>query len=359
MAVRRPLLRMTLPPLPLRPVHSLRFVSGSTGTVSCSVRSVGSSGEGVGTQEGSGKVLFVAGALPLEVVEVRVTKEHARHSFGEMTALLSAPSGLRVEPPCGLAVPGQCGGCQVMHMRYTAQLQAKTDKVAYALQRIGRQQAGDMPTVRPCVPSPRQTGYRNKMLYQAFAGADGQLELGKMRWRSRDCVPVATCLLQGDAGQAVYAEVRALLRASGLRPCGSGASGDLRGVLLRSSMETGEVLVTMLGSRPPSDEERSLARELAARCPAVCGVLWNIMLPARRSNYRSRERNPGGAAEDDYFSPEQRKGEDSALPPSYVLGERTVVLHGQDSFLDSLCGLKFKVTAGSFFQVCLLACVTL
>jgi 23S rRNA (uracil1939-C5)-methyltransferase len=119
------------------------------------VRSIAAGGDGVGRS--NGLVVFVPRTAPGDVAEVRV-ESVKRFARGHLEKLL-LPSSRRAEPPCVHYTRDSCGGCQIQHLQYGAQLDAKQGIVSDALHRIARQQT-DVPHPRP---SPREWRYRNKL----------------------------------------------------------------------------------------------------------------------------------------------------------------------------------------------------
>lgn len=90
-------------------------------------------GEGVGRYEGF--TLFINGALPEEQVKVKVLKVKKQYGYAKLLEVLS-PSPARVDAPC--AIYKQCGGCQLQHLSYEAQLRWKRQSVVDNLMRIGK-----------------------------------------------------------------------------------------------------------------------------------------------------------------------------------------------------------------------------
>ena len=119
------------------------------------IDSIAAGGDGVGRSEGM--VVFVPRSAPGDLVDVRLTgrKRFARGTIGR----IEEPSPDRVDPPCAHYVRDRCGGCQVQHMRYDAQLDAKSGIIRDGLTRIGKREVG-APTVEP---SPDQWRYRAKL----------------------------------------------------------------------------------------------------------------------------------------------------------------------------------------------------
>lgn len=106
-----------------------------------------------------GRVVFVSFAVPGELVEAAVEKEYPDYLEAVVTRVLE-PSPDRVEPRCPLF--GECGGCQLQHMAYPAQLRAKEAVVREQLRRIG---GLDDSVVRPMVGARDPWGYRNHIRF--------------------------------------------------------------------------------------------------------------------------------------------------------------------------------------------------
>ncbi|GEM_PF-1514734 len=120
------------------------------------VESLAPNGKGQGRGErGEWKKFsfFVDGAAPGDRLRVRVTNVRKRYVEADLVQILLA-SPQRVVPVCPYYE--ECGGCQLMHLNYTAQLHAKTDNLRYILRRNGFD--GDLPT--ETIGSPLTLRYR-------------------------------------------------------------------------------------------------------------------------------------------------------------------------------------------------------
>ena len=91
--------------------------------------------EGRGIAHHDGKVVFVEGALPFEVVRADVIREKSNYNQARTTEVLKASSE-RVDPKC--AAYGVCGGCAMQHINPRAQIAAKQRVLEDNLQRIGQ-----------------------------------------------------------------------------------------------------------------------------------------------------------------------------------------------------------------------------
>jgi 23S rRNA (uracil1939-C5)-methyltransferase len=268
-------------------------------------------GEGVGRADGY--VVFVRGGVPGDRLRVRL--EQARSRFGRGTIeAIETPSPHRIEAPCPYF--GRCGGCRLQHVDYQAQLAFKSKQVADALERLGGLGPVD---VHPILGAADIYGYRNKMEFTIARGKDGAgLTVGLHEAERYDSVlDVERCLLQSDRMNALLDEARRFFAGSGLEAWEQDSGeGLLRFLMLREGYRTGESMVNIVTSSPAVSELAPLAARLAARVPRTTSVVMNV--------------NPKKA--------------------SVAVGVEEHLLGGRDHILESVGGLRFQVSANSFFQ---------
>jgi 23S rRNA (uracil1939-C5)-methyltransferase len=106
-----------------------------------------------------GRVAFLWFAIPGELVEATVEREYPDYLEAVTTRVIE-PSPDRIEPRCSLF--GECGGCQLQHMTYEAQVRLKEAVVREQLERIGRLDPG---VVQPMVAAKDPWGYRNHLRF--------------------------------------------------------------------------------------------------------------------------------------------------------------------------------------------------
>src|SRR3954463_15041070 len=111
-------------------------------TIDLHIDSIAAGGDGVGRHEGM--VVFVPRTAPGDDVRVCATR-HDRLMRAHTLEVLS-PSMQRTTPPCAHYTTDRCGGCQMQHLRYDAQLDAKAGIIRDAVTRIGST-AADPPRV--------------------------------------------------------------------------------------------------------------------------------------------------------------------------------------------------------------------
>lgn len=267
----------------------------------------GSAGEGVAHLPG-GMVVFVAGALPGETCQVQLLKVGKTAAWGRMQQVC-APSSARRAPDCG-SYP-RCGGCQFRHADYAAELEAKRQKVADALQRIG---GVDLP-ISVILGADSTQRYRNKVQFPISAGKEGP-RIGFYRARSHDVVDVEDCLLQPPEAAAIAAAVRAWMADSGVPAYDEAAhSGLVRHLFLRFAASGVLCCLVVNGEAVPDPD--GLVDRLRRAAPGLTGVVLSV----------NRDRT------------------------NVVLGRRQITLWGRDWLEDTLCGLTFRISVPSFYQV--------
>jgi 23S rRNA (uracil1939-C5)-methyltransferase len=142
--------------------------AGTASEAELTIDSVAAGGDGVGRAQ-DGVVVFVPRTAPGDRGRVRyATKRRGRFARGELLRL-DYPAPSRVAAPCPHYTMDRCGGCQLQHLSYPAQLDAKAGIVRDALTRIGRRRV-ETPVVHP---SPSPWRYRRKLTLALRRTSDG------------------------------------------------------------------------------------------------------------------------------------------------------------------------------------------
>ena len=137
-------------------------------------------------RESTGRVVFIAGALPDETVEVELTEERKEFARARVLEVIEA-SPDRIAPPCPYVAEG-CGGCDLQHATPEAQLRLKQGIVLDVLRKIGRFADEDLPEI-DVVPL-AATGYRTTVRGLVF-----NERFAFQRRGSNDPIGVESCLV--------------------------------------------------------------------------------------------------------------------------------------------------------------------
>jgi 23S rRNA (uracil1939-C5)-methyltransferase len=147
------------------------------------------------------QVLMVPATVPGDKIKAQVTEWKGNYAVGEMLQLLQ-PSSVRQTPPCPYV--NDCGGCPWQQVRYEAQLKAKEQSVADALQRIGKL---DVLELRPIIASPHEYHYRRRIRLQC----DKAKRMGFYRAFSHDLIEIDRCLIADNGLNTVLHPLRSWL----------------------------------------------------------------------------------------------------------------------------------------------------
>lgn len=149
-----------------------------------------------------GRIGFAHRVIPGE--QLRVFASARKKGFTRATRFeLLERSPERVEPPCVYA--GRCGGCDWLHIEYTAQLRHKLGLLRDALSRVGKLDALPELSIEP---SPRALAYRNRIRVHVEQGKVGFREFG-----SHDLVDVVSCAVAAPELDRALSRFRAVLAA--------------------------------------------------------------------------------------------------------------------------------------------------
>jgi 23S rRNA (uracil1939-C5)-methyltransferase len=143
--------------------------------------------EAEGVVRTSGKVVFVAGALPGEEVSFRRRSFHKGHDEAELIEVLR-PSPLRVTPRC--AHFGVCGGCALQHLDPAAQIESKQKELAANLERIGNVTPESW---LPPLPGPHWNYRRRARLSSRFVIKKGRSLVGFRERQGKYVTDVRRC----------------------------------------------------------------------------------------------------------------------------------------------------------------------
>ncbi len=278
--------------------------------IRCNIDGFGMDAEGVCHVGEDGLAVFVPGAIPGEDAMVRIVKVEKRHAFGRVEELL-VPSPDRAFPPC--PVYKRCGGCVAQHMTYARTLAFKRDQVRDCLQRIG----GITVDVPPVLGAKEPWHCRNKASFPVVGTPDAP-KIGFYASRSHEVVDSPTgCLVQDQASDAAISTVRAWMTRQHIAPYEESThSGLLRHVMTRT-MRSGAVMVVLVCRTATLPHADALVAALRAQVPGLASVMVNVN--DRRTNV--------------------------------ILGTQLVPLWGAEALEETLHGLRFRVSAHSFFQV--------
>ena len=284
----------------------------------------GYAAEGKSLARVDGKVIFIEGAVPGDVVDVFITKNKKDWAEGKASQIIEY-SKERVTPFC--IHFGICGGCKWQMLPYEKQLEYKEQEVRDVIKRIGKIDA----PVLPILGSEKTIHYRNKLEFtfsnKKYLTTEDLKELGTDEWpggalgyhvpRLYDkIIDITECWLMDDVNN----EIRNCIRDFAIENNFSyydikEHKGWLRNIILRYCT-TGELMVNLVFGHDNEGDRIKICNYLLEKVPQITTLLYTINAKWNDSIYD--------------------------LNPIAVTGKGFVI-----EFLEEF---KFKISPKSFFQ---------
>lgn len=211
----------------------------------------------------------------------------------------------------------KCGGCYFKDDDYKKQLHQKTQIIK---KEIGKNHLNIK--VNPTVASPLDKGYRNKVIV-AF---NQKYEYGLYEENTRQIIPYQRCLLHEEIMDDILMFLQTLLKKYKVSIYDNKRNkGLLRHVLIRRAVKTNQTMVVLVCNDKILKGSKNLCHELTKRFDCIKTIVLNV----------NTRKTP------------------------IVLGNEDKVLYGKGFIVDELCGLKFKISPQSFYQINHDQCVNL
>ncbi len=274
------------------------------------IKRLGINGEGVGYYRR--KAAFIDGALPGEVIKASVTE--VQHKFIKASIReIEKKSAQRVAPPC--PVFDVCGGCQIQHLSYEGQLQAKTDIVREA---FGRYTELDAVKIKPMLGMEHPWAYRNKAQLQLDREGNGNVIAGLYEMNSHHIVDISGCPIQHPQVNSTIETVKSILQSLNIPLYKDKEARDgVKTVVVRYGFQSNELQITLITTSSQLPRQDELIEHLRAALPDLTGIAMNI----------------------------------NTKRTSLIFGEHTATLWGKEAMVESLGDLEFALSPRAFFQL--------
>ena len=265
--------------------------------------------EGQGVAKIDGCAVFIPNAIVGEKVMARIEKAQKTWAVGKITEILEK-SPHRVQRECPISA--SCGGCDFWHMDYEEETRMKAERVRQALNRIG----GETLTEMPILAAPDCHCYRNKAQYPV-ASKKGRVYAGFFKAGTHQVVENDRCLILPEETELIKKIIIDYVNQYRISAYDEEThKGLLRHIYVRRGAVSKQVLVCLIvnGRKLPHTED------LIKRLQAVSGFTSLVL------------------------SVNTKKG-------NTILGDEFITLYGPGYIEDTLCGLEFRLSARSFYQV--------
>ena len=265
--------------------------------------------EGQGIAHVEGCAVFIPNAVAGEKIRLRIEVAKKNWAAGKIVEILER-SPHRINRECPVAK--LCGGCDFWHINYEEETRLKAERVRNCLNRLGGEKLQSV----PILAAPTCHGYRNKAQYPV-AAKKNRAYAGFFKAGTHEVVENERCLILPEETDQVKAVVMDYVNRNHVSVYDEVAhQGLLRHIYVRRGAVSGQILVCLVvnGRSIPK------AHELVARLKKIPGFTTLVL------------------------SINTKKG-------NAVLGDEFLTIHGPGYIEDTLCGLNFRLSPRSFYQV--------
>ena len=265
--------------------------------------------EGQGVAHIDGCAVFIPNSIAGEVYRVRIEVAKKNWAAGKIVEILEK-SPHRCNRECPVAK--LCGGCDFWHMDYDEETRLKAERVKTCLNRL----AGENLEKVEILSAPTCHGYRNKAQYPV-SSKKGRAFAGFFKAGTHEVVENQRCLILPEETDRVKDAVMDYVNQYRVTVYDEGShTGLLRHIYVRRGAVSGQILVCLAvnGRKLPRIEE------LIRRLEKIEGFTTLVL------------------------SVNTKKG-------NAVLGDEFITLYGPGFIEDTLCGLTFRLSPRSFYQV--------
>ncbi|WP_044914330.1 23S rRNA (uracil(1939)-C(5))-methyltransferase RlmD, partial [Butyrivibrio sp. WCE2006] len=309
------------------------------------IEDIGNDGEGIGKVEGY--TLFVKDAVIGDLVKVSIMKSKKNYAYAHLDEIIEA-SKYRVEPKC--PVSRACGGCQIQNLDYKKQLEFKKNKVRNNLVRLGSFDAEFVDSImEPIIGMedsdldnskdndvPAYFRYRNKAQFPIGTDKNGNPIAGFYAGRTHSIIPVEDCLLGVKENKEILDIVIDHMKKHNIKAYDEATGkGVFRHVLIRKGFTSGEIMVCfVINSQKGNKKQKgSEKRENDRKESYITGQQELIDRLLRINGIKSITVNINNEK------------------TNVILGKEIHTLWGEDYITDTLCGIEFRISPLSFYQV--------
>lgn len=278
--------------------------------------SLATGGEAVGRI--NDMVVFVPYGVPGDEVEVRIGENKKTYARGKIFQIYT-PSPYRVEPPCPIYY--KCGGCQLQHLSYEAQLIYKRKMIEETLQHIGGIENVHVENVAEA-SSP--WNYRNKMQVVAAAkpflppSAKVSPYFGLYAKKTHRVIKMYECAIQHPLNNRILKIVKEIITRNKWEIYNEKTGkGLLRYLVTRVSVSRSEILLILVTTSTKVPGIQEFVSALTQKVPELKGVIIN------KNDKKT----------------------------NVVLGNVFKTVWGDDFLTEDVGNIKFRISASSFFQV--------
>lgn len=265
-------------------------------------------GSGVGRYDGM--AVFVPGAVDGDEIKAHILKVKSSYAYAKIHEIVT-PSSKRIESACPVFL--KCGGCSFMHIDYSEEAKIKEEHVKDCFKKF----AGFEPTFEEMIKAKNVLRYRNKAQYPVRQNGDN-VDMGFYAPHSHRVVNCEDCLLEPKEFADILEVIKGHITENNISCYNEeNNTGLIRHIFLRKGERSGEIMVCPVINGNFIPKQNGLVEKLIASNENIKSIIINKNKKAT----------------------------------NVVLGEECETIYGKDFITDTLCGLEFRISPLSFYQV--------
>lgn len=267
--------------------------------------------DGKGIVKTPTKPCFVDALIVGENADIKLNYQKSEFYYGKILKLHNL-SPNRIKPLCPVSTA--CGGCCFQNLNYKEQLIFKQKKVRDAFYKIAHLNVD----VDATIGMENPYHYRNKIQMPLGMNQKGDIISGFYRTDSHEIIPISECYIEDKRATKIIATLKMLMKKHKIFPYDEDTRvGVIRHCLIRTSFYYPQIMVVLVTNCDSFPGRNNLIKDLHKLCPEITTIVQNI---------NTRDTN-------------------------VILGQKERILMGKGFIVDELCGIKFQISAKSFYQI--------
>lgn len=265
--------------------------------------------EGMGVFKINDFICFAFNSVIGEECLVKIIKINSNYALGEIREILKESKN-RISPICKHFL--ECGGCDLMHMKYSSQLDYKKNMVISTLKKIAHIELNDL----EILGANNLYYYRNKVQVP-FSYLNGKTICGFYKKKSHFIIPLSDCFIQPKLTTDIIKFIKNVCDELEIASYDEAShKGNIRTVLVRNTHDN-KYMVVLVSSKKDIPNLDKLVDKTINHFKEIESIILNI----------------------------QDK------PNNTILGDDSFVLYGKDEIIDTILGKDYKLSHKSFLQI--------
>ncbi|MGB4439462.1 MAG: 23S rRNA (uracil(1939)-C(5))-methyltransferase RlmD [Sedimentibacter sp.] len=256
-------------------------------------------------------VVFIDKAIKGDLVEIEITEKKKNFAVGKLLKIIKYSKD-RIKPSCDYFY--ECGGCQLMHMDYCAQLIYKKNRVVNEMRRSSVNMENTV--INDTIGMDNPFRYRNKTAF-SVAMKNKEIIIGPYEQGTYNTVDISNCMLQSSEADKTVQLFKSLMVKYKIEAYDKKSEkGTVRNIVIRNNRQN-ELMLIIVTSTENFPNKDNIVKELTSNIKEIKTVVQNINI--KNTNL--------------------------------IMGYKNITLYGDGTIKDNIGDLIFTISPETFFQI--------